>query len=92
MPYARFATSLYRESRRVLPCRGRLIVSVNNPAIAGLTLYEALADREDRSHSHNYTGSVSIPSKNIAADKYDRPLDCLSVFYHTSSPQQLLQH
>ena len=27
---------------------GRLIVSVVDPAISGLTLYDALADREDR--------------------------------------------
>ncbi len=39
---------------------GRLIVSVTDPSIAGLTLHDALNDREDRSHVHNYTAVVTL--------------------------------
>ena len=39
---------------------GRIIVSVTDPSIAGLTLHDALNDREDRSHVHNYTAVVTL--------------------------------
>ena len=47
---------------------GRVIVSVSNPSVSGLTLHEALSDRQDVSHFHNYSATISIPSLNLAAD------------------------
>jgi hypothetical protein len=47
---------------------GRLVVSVSDASVNGLTLHDALSDREDRIHFHNFTVFVDIPSKDIAAD------------------------
>jgi len=47
---------------------GRLIVSVANSTVAGITVNTPLSDQEDRVHLHAYTTSVTLNSKNIAAD------------------------
>lgn len=48
--------------------RGRLIVSVTDGGVGGLTVGTALGDAEDRVHTHTYAGNLSLPSKNLAAD------------------------
>lgn len=47
---------------------GRLIVSVTDGSISGLTVNNPLGDREDRAHTHSYAGNLGLPSKHIAAD------------------------
>jgi hypothetical protein len=50
--------------------QGRLVVSVVDPTVAGLTVNDPLGDQENREHQHPYSGNFTLPSKNIAA------LDC----------------
>eukprot|EP00300_Choanocystis_sp_HF-7_P039863 c6210_g1_i1.p1 GENE.c6210_g1_i1~~c6210_g1_i1.p1 ORF type:complete len:389 (-),score=55.81 c6210_g1_i1:31-1197(-) len=53
---------------KALPvARGRLIVSVTDSSIAGVTVNPPLGDREDRTHSHPFTTSIHIPEKDVAA-------------------------
>lgn len=47
--------------------QGRLIVSVVDASTNGLTVGNALADKEDRMHTHPFTGSATLPSKHVAA-------------------------
>jgi hypothetical protein len=46
---------------------GRLVVGVVDSATVGLKVGAPLADREDRTHQHTYTGTVDLPDKAIAA-------------------------
>ena len=47
--------------------RGRLIVSVTDASLAGLTVGAALGAEEDRTHTHNFSGTFTLPSKHLAA-------------------------
>lgn len=47
--------------------RGRLIVSTDDATLGGVTVGEPLAPEEDRSHTHNYTATVSLQEKHVAA-------------------------
>lgn len=49
-------------------CKGRLLVSVTNPTDGGITVGDALADQEDRLHSHAYSATLDLPYKEISAD------------------------
>lgn len=69
---AGFATFFDRTScpegwRALNVAQGRLIVSVKDATLAGITVNAPLADREDRVHSHSYSSSVTVPEKQIAA-------------------------
>jgi hypothetical protein len=52
--------SLYAEAQ------GRLIVSVDNPNNAGITVGVPLGDREDRTHTHSFTFTGHLPHLNIS--------------------------
>ncbi len=45
---------------------GRAVVAVNDGTSVGRTVGTALRDREDRTHAHTLTGTVSLPSRSIA--------------------------
>lgn len=47
--------------------QGRLIVSVSDPSLVGVTVNQPLADQEDRSHQHTFNAIVNVPQKDIAA-------------------------
>ena len=47
--------------------RGRVIVSVADASTAGLTVGVPLAPEEDRQHNHSFSGTLTLPSKHIAA-------------------------
>ena len=47
--------------------RGRVVVSVADASIAGLTVGAPLAAEEDRLHNHSFSGTFTLPSKHIAA-------------------------
>ncbi len=46
--------------------KGRLIVGATDEADVGVKVGTPLADREDRTHAHGYSGMVSLKVKNIA--------------------------
>jgi len=46
--------------------QGRLVVAVADGGNAGVQVGTPLADQEDRQHQHTYTGTVTLPSKDIA--------------------------
>jgi len=46
---------------------GRLVVAVAEGKDVGVQVGEPLTDREDRTHTHDYTGELALPSKSIAA-------------------------
>jgi hypothetical protein len=46
---------------------GRLVVAVDDGANVGVEVGEPLVDREDRAHTHAYSGDLTLASKNIAA-------------------------
>jgi hypothetical protein len=45
---------------------GRLIVGVSDPAMVGLVAGTPLGDKEDRVHTHVWTGTLNLGSKNVA--------------------------
>lgn len=45
---------------------GRLVVAVDDGANVGVEVGAPLGDREDRAHSHAYSGEIALASKNIA--------------------------
>jgi hypothetical protein len=47
--------------------QGRVVVSVGDASIAGLSVGTPLAAEEDRLHTHAFNGTFSLPSKHIAA-------------------------
>ena len=47
--------------------RGRVVVSVIDASVAGLTVGAALGPEEDRLHNHSFSGTFTLPSKHIAA-------------------------
>jgi hypothetical protein len=49
------------------PAAGRMIVGVAAPAAVGRAVGVPLADREDRSHTHEYGGAVTLGARSIAA-------------------------
>ncbi len=49
--------TLLRES--LIISTGRLVVSVSNAEIAGLTLHDALGNQENRAHYHNFTATTT---------------------------------
>lgn len=48
--------------------KGRVIVSVDDAKIAGLTVGEPLKDGEDPTHTHSTVGTYSVDSQHVAAD------------------------
>jgi hypothetical protein len=51
--------------------QGRLVVGVVDGGAAGVQVGDPLADREDRQHTHDFTGSVALPGKGLLA--FDGP-------------------
>jgi hypothetical protein len=47
--------------------QGRLVVSVSDSSLAGVTVGSALADREDPQHTHAWNASVQLPRHDISA-------------------------
>lgn len=47
--------------------KGRLIVSVTNPAVAGVAVNTPLKDQEERTHTHSWNTFVDLPQKQVAA-------------------------
>lgn len=47
--------------------QGRLIVSVTNFELAGVTVNTPLGDQEDRTHTHTYTTTANFPEHEVAA-------------------------
>ena len=48
------------------PNAGRMIVGVTDPAAIGRTVNTPLADREDRTHTHGFSGSITLATRSIA--------------------------
>jgi hypothetical protein len=48
------------------PNAGRMIVGVTDPAAVGRTVNTPLADREDRTHTHGFAGSITLATRSIA--------------------------
>lgn len=48
------------------PAAGRMIVGVAEPAAVGRTVGSPLADREDRTHTHEFSGTVALAPRAIA--------------------------
>ncbi len=46
---------------------GRLVAGVTTSDQVGVTVGTPLADQEDRTHKHVYTGQVTLPYKSISA-------------------------
>lgn len=46
---------------------GRLVVSVVDAEAVGVTVNQALGDREDRTHIHSYSTQATFPQKDVAA-------------------------
>lgn len=46
--------------------QGRLVVGVTEPTAVGQTVGMPLRDREDRTHTHQLTGTVTLPPRSIA--------------------------
>ena len=49
----------------VTNARGRLVVSVNNGANAGLTVGTAYSNMEIRTHTHSFTNTVTLNKKGM---------------------------
>jgi hypothetical protein len=47
----------------IVEAKGRVVVSVVDALQGGLTVGTALGDREDRTHTHSFDGSLTLPSK-----------------------------
>jgi len=47
--------------------KGRLIVSVSDGMLGGLTVNDALANLEDRTHSHEIESQVTLDTKSVSA-------------------------
>ena len=45
---------------------GRMVVGVNDGTAVGRSVGTPLRDREDRTHTHALTGTISVPSRSIA--------------------------
>lgn len=45
---------------------GRMVVGVNDGTAVGRSVGAPLRDREDRTHTHALTGTISVPSRAIA--------------------------
>ena len=48
------------------PAAGRMIVGVSEPSAVGRTVGSPLADREDRTHTHEFSGTVALAARSIA--------------------------
>jgi hypothetical protein len=48
------------------PNAGRMIVGVTDPMAVGRTVNTPLADREDRTHTHGFSGSITLATRSIA--------------------------
>jgi hypothetical protein len=46
---------------------GRVIVAANDGNVVGQRVGDPLGDQEDRGHSHSYTATATIPTRNLAA-------------------------
>lgn len=46
---------------------GRLVVAVDDPTLAGVTVGAPLTNAEDRTHTHGVSASFVLPSRSIAA-------------------------
>ena len=50
---------------------GRLVASTAEPSFSGLYINDPLDDQEDRQHLHNFTATVVLTKKHIAANSHD---------------------
>jgi len=48
------------------PASGRMVVGVAEPSAVGRTVNAPLADREDRTHTHEFSGTVALSTRAIA--------------------------
>jgi hypothetical protein len=63
-----FSTATCPPGWQALPeSEGRLVVSVTDASVAGLTVGEPLGPEEDRVHSHEFTTTLTLPSKQVSA-------------------------
>ena len=46
---------------------GRFVVGANAPSGVGRSIGTALADQEDRKHSHGFAANTTVPTRNVAA-------------------------
>jgi hypothetical protein len=46
---------------------GRVLVAANNGNVVGQRVGDALGDQEDRTHTHSYVATTTVPTRNIVA-------------------------